>query len=289
MIGSKCLIVGCGDIGVALAGILAAQGCEVWGLRRDSAALPDSIHGITADVSRIDTLEPLRSISFDFVLVTLTPGAFNDSAYQQVYVEGLKNVLAVLNPDKLQRLLYVSSTSVYHQSDDGWVDEESLARPESFSGRRLLEAEALLASSGLATTIIRFAGIYGPGRKRLIEQVRNGQGCAKSPPLYTNRIHRDDCVGFLAHLLRLQWQGQTLQACYIGVDNEPVTMWELKQWLAQQLGISSGQLLKESLTRRNSKRCRNQRLLDSGYQLLYPGYREGYGALLYEEGLKPLL
>jgi hypothetical protein len=66
-------------------------------------------------------------------------------------------------------------------------------------------------------------------------------------------------------------------------------MWELKQWLAQQLSISPGQLLKESLTRRNSKRCRNRRLLDSGYRLLYPGYREGYGALLHEEGLKPLL
>jgi nucleoside-diphosphate-sugar epimerase len=289
VIGSKCLIVGCGDIGVALAKILLAEGCEVWGLRRDCTDLPDCIHGIAADVSRIDTLEPLRSLSFDFVLVTLTPGAFNDSAYQQVYVKGLRNLLAVLNPEKLQRLFYVSSTSVYHQCDGDWVDEDSLVRPSSFSGRRLLEAEALLTSSGLATTVIRFAGIYGPGRNRLIEQVSNGQGCPESPPLYTNRIHRDDCVGFLAHLLRLQWQGQALQTCYIGVDNEPVTMWELKQWLAQQLGIATGQLLQESPTRRNSKRCRNRRMLASGYRLLYQGYRQGYGALLHEQGLKPLL
>lgn len=289
MIGSKCLIVGCGDIGVALAEILRAEGCEVWGLRRDCASLPDSIHGIAADITRMDKLEPLGAACFDFVLVTLTPAAFNDSAYQQVYVEGLRNLLAVLNPEKLQRLFYVSSTSVYHQGDGGWVDEDSMTRPSSFSGRRLLEAETLLASSGLATTVIRFAGIYGPGRNRLIEQVRNGQGCAKSPPLYTNRIHRDDCVGMLAHLLRLQWQGQALHSCYIGADNEPVTLWELKQWLAQQLGITLGQLLKESLPRRNSKRCRNRRLLDSGYRLLYPGYREGYSALLHEEGLKTLL
>jgi nucleoside-diphosphate-sugar epimerase len=289
VIGSKCLIVGCGDIGIALAEILEAEDCEVWGLRRDCAALPDSIHSIVADVTRIDTLEPLRSISFDLVLVTLTPGAFNDSAYQEVYVEGLRNLLAVLNPEKLQRVFYVSSTSVYHQCDGGWVDEDSLVRPSNFSGRRLLEAEALLTSSGLATTVIRFAGIYGPGRNRLIEQVSNGQGCSESPPLYTNRIHRDDCVGFLAHLLRLQWQGQALQTCYIGVDNEPVTMWELKQWLAQQLGISPGQLLQESMTRRNSKRCSNRRMLASGYRLLYQGYRQGYGALLHEQGLKPLL
>jgi nucleoside-diphosphate-sugar epimerase len=289
VIGSKCLIVGCGDIGTALADMMVAQVCEVWGLRRDCAALPASIHGIAADVTRIDTLEPLRSSWLDFGLLTLTPGAVNYSAYQQVYVKGLRNLLAVLNPEKLQRLFYVSSTSVYHQCDGSWVDEDSLARPSSFSGRRLLEAEALLTSSGLAATVVRFAGIYGPGRNRLIEQVSNGQGCRESPPLYTNRIHRDDCIGFLVHLLRLQWQGQALQTCYIGVDNEPVTMWELKQWLARQLGISPGQLLKESLTRRNSKRCSNRRMQASGYRLLYQGYREGYSALLHEEGLKPLL
>lgn len=276
--GSKCLIVGCGDIGIALAAVLDAEGCKVWGLRRHAELLPATIIPLSADVTDAASLAPLRALAFDFVVVTLTPGGFNDDAYARVYVDGMRNLLDALNGDSLQRLLFVSSTSVYHQSDGSWVDEDSPAAAESFSGHRLLEAESLLAPSGLPATVIRFAGIYGPGRNRLIEQVKNGQGCPQSPVLYTNRIHRDDCVGFLAHLLRLQRQGQVVAPCYIGVDNEPVTMWELKQWLASQLGVR--QLTEEVPSRRNSKRCSNRRLLDSGYQLRYPGFRQGYGELL---------
>jgi hypothetical protein len=33
-------------------------------------------------------------------------------------------------------------------------------------------------------------------------------------------------------------------------------------------------------TTRSNKRCRNDRLLASGYTFLYPTYREGYGAVL---------
>lgn len=289
MKGSRCLIVGCGDIGTPLAAILIARGAEVWGLRRDCSALPESIHRLEADVTVAASLECLRTMPFDFVVVTLTPGAFTDSDYARVYVQGLDNVLAVLERSALQRIFYVSSTSVYHQADGSWVDESSPTQPQGFSGQRLLEAERLLADSGLAATIIRFAGIYGPGRNRLIEQVRKGQGCPEQPVLYTNRIHRDDCVGFLAHLLHLQCESHSLEPCYIGVDSEPVSMFEVKRWLAKQLGINTRQWQELAVTRRNSKRCSNRAMLASGYQLLYPGYRQGYGALLQQEALKPLL
>jgi hypothetical protein len=66
-------------------------------------------------------------------------------------------------------------------------------------------------------------------------------------------------------------------------------MWELKHWLAQQLQINSQHWQALATTRRNSKRCSNRRMLASGYQLIYPGYRQGYGALLRQEVLKPLL
>jgi nucleoside-diphosphate-sugar epimerase len=143
-----------------------------------------------------------------------------------------------------------------------------------------LEAEQLLAASDIPYTVIRFAGIYGPGRRRLIEQVLAKQGCPKEPPLYTNRIHRDDCVGFLAHLISLDRQGVKLARLYLGVDSEPVSMWQVKQWLAEQLAIDPAAMTAAEQTRRGSKRCSNHRMLTSGYHLLYPSYRQGYGALL---------
>lgn len=277
------LLVGCGDIGIKLGLMLAAKGERVWGLRR-SSTLPTPLMTLNADVTDPDSLRSLSAMALDYVVLTLTPASFSDEGYRSVFVDGLANVLAVLKAvPSIKRLFWVSSTSVYHQADGQWVDEESSTAPGSFSGRRLLQAEQLLAASGFVYSVIRFAGIYGSGRRRLIEQVIAGQGCAKSPPLYTNRIHREDCVGFLSHLIELDQQGKKVERCYIGVDSEPVAMWQIKIWLAQQLGIDPNSLTTVEQTRRSSKRCSNQRLLSSGYQLLYPGYQQGYLALLADE------
>ena len=107
-----------------------------------------------------------------------------------------------------------------------------------------------------------------------------GQGCAPAPVLYTNRIHRDDCVGFLAHLVQRQERSESVEPCYLAVDNEPVPMWDVKQWLAVQLGVDPQQLSDGERNRRNSKRCSNKRMLATGYQLQYPNYQSGYSEVV---------
>lgn len=276
----KVLLVGCGDIGIPLGLQLKQQGFDVWGLRRSPQGLPAALSPLAADVCNPASLAVLADHSFDYVVVTLTPAGFSDEGYRRIFVEGLGNVLAAVTGN-VKRWFFVSSTSVYHQGEGQWVDEDSDTSPGTFSGKRLLEAEALLlAAAPTAATVVRFAGIYGPGRRRLISQVQDLQGCAQTPELMTNRIHRDDCAGFLEHLLLLDYRGQTPQSLYIGVDNEPVSMWILKRWLAEQLNLDPDSLQPTATTRRNSKRCRNQKLHDSGYSLRYPSYREGYLELL---------
>ncbi len=277
---NKILIVGCGDIGIALGLRLAVAGNEVWGLRR-SAQLPAPLKTITADVSKPETLEVLTEQPFDYVVVILTPDSASDEAYKSVYVDGLSHLLAQFKRvAPLKRLLFVSSTSVYHQSRGEWVDESSAVQPERFSGKRLREAELLLANSGINYTVIRFAGIYGAGRRRLLDQVRAGVGCARTPVIYTNRIHRNDCVGFLQHLIDLCQQEISIELLYIGVDCEPVPMWDVSVWLATEMHIDPDTLNAPVIQRGNSKRCSNRRLLATGYQLLYPNYKRGYSELL---------
>jgi nucleoside-diphosphate-sugar epimerase len=271
------LLVGCGDIGLPLAMQLMVRGAKVTGLRRDPSALPASIEAIAADVTDLASLAPLKQRRFDTVVVTLTPGAFSDQRYQQIYVQGLRNLLATVQAGYW---FFVSSTSVYHQSDESWVDEDSPTEPTSFSGQRLLEAEALLRQAKVPHTVLRFAGIYGPGRRRLIDQVLAGES---SPPIYSNRIHRDDCVGLLAFLVEREWAGVPLLPCYIGVDDEPVKLSEVKYWLAQQLGLNPAAMTAQATTRRGSKRCSNARMHATGYQLRYPDFRLGYSQLLADE------
>ena len=278
------LLVGCGDIGMPLGELLVAKGNRVWGLRRNISQLPASISPLSADVTRSETLQVLEGIDWDYVVVSLTPASFTDESYNSIFVEGLRNLIESLQSARsLKRLIFVSSTSVYHQAGDEWVDEQSPTNPSSFSGKRLLQAEQLLADSGLPFSIVRFAGIYGPGRRRLIQQVLDHQGCEREPSIYTNRIHSRDCVGFLGHLIERDQQAQPLDLLYIGVDNEPVTLWDVKQWMARKLGVDPNGMMAMEQTRRGSKRCSNQRMLATGYQLKYAGYQQGYSELILGE------
>ena len=97
---------------------------------------------------------------------------------------------------------------------------------------------------------------------------------------YSNRIHRDDCAGFIAHLLALPPADR--QAVYIGVDSEPVPGHEVEQWLARKINPDAVLTEMDSGRIRSAghKRCSNQRLLDGGYIMQYGGYQAGYGAVL---------
>jgi len=277
--GRRVLLVGCGDIGTGLGETLLARGAAVWGLRRDPAGLPAGFHGVAGDFTRPDGLAAVAGQAFDHVVLTFTPAGYTDEAYAAAYVDGMRHVLAALDPAP-GHVILVSSTSVYHQDDCGWVDERSATEPTHFAGRRTLEAEAVLRDSGLPHVIARFAGIYGPGRTRLIDQVRAGHACGPEERLYVNRIHRADGVGFLAHLIDLREQGADLDDLYLVTDSYPVTMWDVQSWIASKLGLDPFALKTGPVPGRTSKRCRNARMRATGYELRYPDYMAGYGELL---------
>ena len=207
----------------------------------------------------------------------------SDAGYQQAYVNTVKNLLRglALHKRKPRLIIFVSSTSVYGQKHAEWVDECSLTEPSTYSGKRLLEAENLLFNSEYPSCCVRFSGIYGPGRRRLIEQVVAGHGAAKTPVLYSNRIHADDCAGVLAFLIERQ-EHHSLEPIYLATDCEPSPLYDVKQWLAQQLHLPEDHLQPKPLARtvRSSKRCSNARLVESGYQFRYPTYKDGYRAVL---------
>lgn len=275
------LLAGCGDIGTALGERLLARGAQVCGLKRRPEGLPAGFEKMAADFTDPMTLTPLRGRRFDHVVITLTPAAYSDAAYTEAYVSGLANLLAALDTPP-GYLLFVSSTSVYHQDDHKWVDETSPVEPESFAGRRMLEAERLITGSGVPHANVRFSGIYGPGRTRLIDQVRGGEACGPEHRLYTNRIHREDGIGFLEHLILVRERGDAISELYLATDSHPATMWDVQSWLATRLGLDPFALRTGPVPGRTSKRCRNTRLRESGYRLVHPDFMSGYAELLNE-------
>lgn len=282
---SRILIAGCGDIGSALGVRLSADGHQVWGLRRSAGALPAEIHALRADLTLADTLHVLPG-ELDAAVYIATPDGYDDAAYEAAYVRGPGNLIDALSAAgrAATRLILVSSTSVYTQTDGQWVDEDSPARPVNFSAKRLLEGELRALSSSVPALVVRFGGIYGPGRGRLLQRVRDGRPCQETPALYTNRIHRDDCVGVLRHLLNLPRPAQI----YLAVDSEPAPQCAVMDWLASRMGVPAPPRLVADAARgdrpQSNKRCRNARLLSTGYRFLFPTYREGYAALLDDGG-----
>ena len=280
---ARVLIAGCGYVGAALAECLVAEGHVVWGLRRDPKGLPPAVRPLAADLTDPGTLRNLPS-SLELVFYTAAPDRLDDAAYRSIYVDGLLHVLDALQHQgqKPRRVFFTSSTVVYAQSGGEWVDEASATEPTHFSGMHMLEAEGLVRSGPFPATVLRLGGIYGPGRVGLIERVRRGEAvCIDGPPTYTNRIHRNDCVGALQHLMSFP-QPEDL---YLGVDYEPAEECVVLRWLAGRLGVPPPRVEKPGMggaqrRRAGNKRCRNARLVASGYVFRYPTFRDGYGALL---------
>lgn len=273
----RILIVGCGRIGTRLGLQLTAAGHTVFGLRRQPYSLPQAIIPCAADLDNDTDLGERLPAALDQVYVILTPSQYDDDGYRRRYVDGLTNLRGALESSGNAgvRLIFVSSTGVYGENAGAWVDEDTPPQPTRFSGKRLLEAEAIAARHPGEHVIIRFAGIYGPGRESLLRRIEAGSTCQADPPRYTNRIHEDDCVGVLAHLGGMD-RPSTL---YLGVDDRPCSQCEIMDWLAAAIGAEPPE---RTAGDAGGRRCSNQRLRESGYALVYPDYRRGYPSLFAE-------
>jgi len=274
------LIVGCGDIGCQLGVILSEQNHTVFGLRRNIEELPASITPVQADLA---FALPELPKEIDYVFYIASAGKYKDSAYYQAYVLGVKHTLNALKNHNIKRFFFISSSSVFGQSDGEKVNENSPTSDLNFSTKRLLEGEELALNSKYPATIVRFGGIYGPGRTHLIDLVLAGKAhCMED--VWSNRIHSADCAGILAFLVKKDIEKpNTLESIYIGVDNEPTLSCEVYDWLSEQLcvpDVEHTEPKESSRQMRSNKRLSNARIVNLGYEFIYPDYREGYLSIL---------
>lgn len=272
------LIAGYGDIGKKVGEKLLRAGHRVYGLKRNATSITGATIPISADLSQ-PLARGVLPAGLDQILYILSADGFNEQAYQQAYVDGVRYLTQALgeNLNSLQRFLFVSSTSVYSQNTGEWVDEESPTQPGAFNGQIMLDAEEQVMDLP-NSMVVRFSGIYGEGRNRMLQQVNSGMIAASHPVIYSNRIHSDDCASVLYHMLQLRNPGHRL---FLASDNQPAALHDIQQWLADQLGVPQIKRRYQVPARRaGSKRVRNHRLLDSGYDFIYPDFKTGYRELL---------
>lgn len=277
----RLLLVGCGALAQGVAARLGQQNWQHLGLRRRAELLPPEITPLAVDLLADTCPEHWPQGAIDYVLVTLSPDERSEASYRRSYLDAQRNLYGWLaqHGQVPKQVVFVSSTGVYAQDGGQWVDEYSLTQPLRWSGRVMLEAEQLAQASGIPCTLVRLAGIYGGQRQQFLRRVQAGYHAQGSVNRYTNRIHEQDAISLLAHLLRQLTDGVQLEAVYIGVDDCPVEQQEVVVWLQQQLGVSGNEDLRLGKPG-SSKRCSNALAKSSGWQPLYKDFRQGYLELL---------
>ena len=281
----KCLIIGCGYVGMSLGAELVRLGHEVYGLRRETSARAEieatGLRPLFADITKPETLAALPR-QFDWVVLCVAAGG-DAGNYRRIYFEGTRHVLEWLSASPPQKFLYTSSTSVYGQTDGSQVKESSPTEPSTDTARILVETEKLLLEAfqreKFPVIILRVAGIYGPDRGHWFKQfLKNEARMDGDGSRFLNMIHRDDVAGCASAGLKRGRPGEI----YNAVDDEPVKQRTFFEWLGAALGkypppsapADSAETRKRGIT---NKRVSNRKLkMELGYQFKHPNFRKGY-------------
>lgn len=289
----RIVILGCGYVGTAVAVEGLRRGWSVWVLSRNQATLDElaskGVHTVAGDLA--DTAWHARMPDQpDLVLNCVSSGRRGLEGYQHSYVDGQQSVVAYCRAAKAGCIIYTSSTSVYTQTGGEWVGEADVqVATLPATAQLLLEAERILLHAGLhaRTYVLRLAGIYGPGRHRLLDQVVNGDVQAGSGEAYLNLVHRDDIVSAIYQAFGSNTQGGVFNIC----DGDPHPKRAIVRWLADRLGLPppvfDASLQQERGARRSAGSTPPNRRVSNasaravlGWQPLYTSFREGYASLL---------
>jgi len=172
--------------------------------------------------------------AFDVVVYAASTGGGGPEAYALAYDVGVKRALAWAAAVGAQTFVFTSSTGVYRQDDGRIVDEESVVGGAPTADAILGGERAVLNSGFAKARVLRFGGLYGPGRHHLVDQLRRGEHVIGGRiDHYINYLHRDDAASALLAALVAGPDGARV---YNVGDGCPVTKEALARWIAERLG-----------------------------------------------------
>ena len=290
--GKHLLVCGMGYLGSRIAKQALERGMRVTALTR-SEEKAEVLRKEGYDMIVADLVQQLWYGSVlgpvDFILNAVSAGGGGVPDYVRAYIEGMHSLLHYCAGDFSGRLIYTSSTGVYPFSDGEVVDEVTPFEAQSETSEILKAAEDMLELSGPpGWTILRLAGIYGPDRHYLLNQVQSGEvELAGDGDNYLNLIRVED----ICNAIWILWgaDNSALNTIYNVADDQPATKAEVVAWLAEKAGhpmpsfnpeksIRQRHLLNGKLPHRIIS---NTKLKEAtGWQAEYPTFKEGFADLI---------
>jgi len=196
---SRVLIVGCGDVARRALPWLARR-MRVWAVVRSAHSAAElhalGVRCVTADLDDAASLRRVAALA-PWVWHFAPPPATGDSRDPR----SRRLVNALSRTGVVRRLCYISTSGIYGDCAGARVAETRPPNAGSARGARRVDAERVvrrLARRGVAVSILRAPGIYGPDRLPLERLKRADPVLHAAEDVYTNHIDATD-------LARLAW------------------------------------------------------------------------------------
>lgn len=212
-------IIGCGWLGLPLAEHLIKQNHFVKGSTTSKGKLGAlkslGIHGYYVELTNEGVKGDIEDClaGSELLIFNIPPGLRRDPNGD--FVEKMRLLIPYIEKSSVKKVLFVSSTSVYGDSESiPTITEASVPNPDSESGKQLLEVEGLLKSNkAFSTTILRFGGLFGDDRHPATSL--SGKTNLKNPDAPVNLIHLTDCINICTEIITQDVFGDIFNASTI--------------------------------------------------------------------------
>ena len=206
-------VIGCGWLGLPCAIQFVAEGYIV----RGTTTTPSKIsilenHGIEPYLLDLDSEgPPSKLLDCDILFINFPPGRRAENVVSR-YQHRIAKVLHAAEKTGVKKIIFASSTGLYAgQQDSPLVSEDSPLQPMRNSAKAMYEAEKTLAAYTDQLTILRFAGLVGPGRNAA--NFLAGKQDLPNPDNAVNLVHLDDCVEAVRHIVTHHIFGAIYNVC----------------------------------------------------------------------------
>ena len=208
-------ILGCGWLGLPLAEHLIERGYTIKGSttspRRIGELESKEIEAFIIELSTDAVLGNYETFlqNSKTLIIDIPPKLRGENP--ESFVEKMKTFIekTVLH-SSIENVLFISSTSVYGE-EATTVTEETPEKPETLSGKELLETEHFLQQqTAFKTTVLRFGGLIGGSRNPA--KSLSGKTNIANPNAPINLIHQDDCIGIITAIIEQNFWNKKLNA-----------------------------------------------------------------------------
>lgn len=201
----RVLIVGCGDVGMRLAALLAPR-VRVLALTSSEHRVAElraaGIVPLLGDLDRPDSLWRLRALAGRVVMLAPPPAQGDTDPRSRRLALVLRSaMIGGAHSRGPLRVVYASTSGVYGDCGGELVRETRPVRPASARARRRVHAEAqwrALGRAGARVAVLRVPGIYDAQRRSPRERLRQGlPALRREDDVYTSHVHADDLARML--------------------------------------------------------------------------------------------